>query len=623
MGVKFVSFLPHVGVARPIIPLVALGIASYQPESCIQIPKAAQIHVHTGECNKLKMNLLAKHFFLSAMVGVSACLLVASGAAAAVPPTSLPSAADPARIKPVEQTQPTAAADVGINIPKAVPTLPMPKEAKSIHLKLASVKIEGALVFTSEELADIYKPYIGKDITLDTVYMMASSITERYRSAGYFLSLAYVPNQRIRDGVVVIRVVEGYVGKVEMSDTTANNHVLEGYIEGLLAKKPVTSDEVESFLLRVNDLPGYSFRAVLSSLDKAEEGAVKLTLTPEAKPDHGTLTVDNYSSRYLGPHQVSGSYSTSLLPLQQTTISGLNSLPFDKIHYGMISHTIQIAPRLMLELNAGITRAKPGYSLEPFDVESKSIALGVGVNYQLIRQRQENLNIKFGLDGRNTDSDLLGSPIARDRVRAVRLTTAYDTADAWQGYDNIGVILSQGVDGLGASSKGAPSLSRAEAAPDFTKLEVNISRLQALNDNWSVQLAAAGQISSGPLYSSEEFGYGGQSFGRAYDDSEIVGDHGVAASVEVRYGGWKDDLPESITLQPYVFLDSARVWNDDAAQPAQETGTSTGFGIRFATEWKQSGNLGVAFPISRDIAAPLYGASKDGPRLIFRVSQEF
>ena len=59
--------------------------------------------------------------------------------------------------------------------------------------------------------------------------------------------------------------------------------------------------------------------------------------------------------------------------------------------------------------------------------------------------------------------------------------------------------------------------------------------------------ALSGQWASGPLYSSEEFGYGGKNFGRAYDQSELTGDHGVAASVEVDYAGWSAGRPMAFT----------------------------------------------------------------------------
>lgn len=556
---------------------------------------------------------------LLALAGVT---IMASGTALAqTPPTSLPGSADPARIKPIEL--PTAPAiNTGINLPQVVPSMPIPKGASAIRFKLDHVKLDGVTAFAPAELSDIYAPYIGKEISLDVAYTVASLITERYRNAGYFLSLAYVPNQSIKGGTVTIRVVEGRIDKVALDNTAVDSWIIQDYIAQLTSYKPVTSKAVESFLLRLNDIPGYTFRAVLSSADKGSEGAMKLTLTPEKQAGRGALVFDNYSSRFLGPHQASVTYSTSFLPGHQTTISGLNSLPFSKLHYANLSHSFVVAPRVSVELHGGMTKAEPGYTLKPFEVKSTSKTIGATVNYQLIRQRQENLGIKLGFDARNSTSDLLSAPLSRDRIRTLKAGVNYDMADRWDGYNYFTFNVTQGLSALGSSKKGQLNLSRSEAKPDFTKAEASISRLQALTDNWSLQVNASGQIASGPLYSSEEFGYGGQSFGRAYDESEIVGDHGIAASAEIRYGGWRD-VTDIATLQPYAFIDSGRVWNDDANQAYMQTATSTGMGVRFATEWDQSGNLGVAFPIHRDIASPVYGMGEDGPRILLRISQGF
>lgn len=501
------------------------------------------------------------------------------------------------------------------------PSLPAPGAAKSIRFTLKHLRIEGATVFSPDLLADLYAPYIGKEITLDVAYKIAEAITQRYRDAGYFLSLAYVPNQEIANGKVTIAVVEGYIGKVELEGEAADSAVIRGYIERLQARKPVKADEVESFLLRVNDVPGLSFRGVLAPLKNAQDGAVKLSLVAAKKEGHGSISMDNFSSRFLGPNELAASYSTSLLSLQQTTVSGLMNLFADRLRYITLGHSVTVAPDITVEVMASTTRAKPGYTLERFDIESASHALSLGLNYQWMRQRQENLVLKLLLDSRNSDTDFLGATFTRDRLRVLRTSAGYDTSDRWQGINVVNAMLSHGIDGLGSSRAGDRNLSRARAKPDFTKAELMLSRLQGVGDQWSLLAAATGQWASGALYSSEEFGYGGQAFGRAYDASEITGDHGLAASLELRYGGWGNMQP--LSLQPFAFYDIGRVWNIDAGQPKRESGASAGLGVRFASQWQQTGSVGLSYPLTRDAATPIYGAHASGPRILLQISQAF
>ncbi len=396
-------------------------------------------------------------------IGLSAALT-----SAALAQQPLPGPADAGRIKPEEKIPaPDHNEDHNITVPHEAPAVPIPEAAKNIHFTLKSVRIDGVTAFTSEQLGSIYAPYIGKEISLDIAYVMANTITERYRRAGYFLSLAYVPDQSIKDGAITLRVVEGYVGKVELPEKIGDHRVVRGYIDRLTARKPVKSAQVERFLLQINDLPGYSFRAVLSPLEKGVEGEMKLTLVPTKKSGKGSIGFDNYSSRYLGPNEISASYSTSLLPLQQTSISALSSVPANKLGYGTFDHLMAIAPDMTLELNGGATKAYPGYRLQPFEISSLATSESLSLNYQWVRQRQENLALKFMLDSRDITSDILHTPLTRDHIRALRIGTTYDMSDSWHGYNIATATISRGISGLGASQKNDINLSRAGAIPDF------------------------------------------------------------------------------------------------------------------------------------------------------------
>jgi hemolysin activation/secretion protein len=527
--------------------------------------------------------------------------------------------ADAGRVRPEDrQSLPDRRYDNSPIIPPEVPLTPMPEDAKKISLVLKEVRVTGVTAFSPQEVSEIYKIYLNKKVKLEVAWLIAAAITEHYRNAGYFLSRAYVPAQSINKGVLVIKVVEGYIAKIEFKDPLAENYIIKEYIRRILAQKPAKTEVLESVLLRLNDLPGKSFRAVLSAAESpGQEGGVKLALLSATKAGEGTIAFDNFSSKFLGPYEGQASYSFNLLPLQQTTLSGLMSLPPDELKYGTLTHTMTLAPDTTLTFNTGIVSAAPGFTLKALDLESQSDILGVKLGYQWIRQRQENLSMFLGIDGRDTKTDTFDAPLVRDHIRVIRAGLSYDVVDSLGGADILNLTFSQGIAGLGASHVGDPFLSRAHAVPDFTKFEFLASRLQGLNDDWSVFTAIAGQWASAPLYSSEEFGYGGQAFGRAYDPSEITGDHGLAGSLELRYLHWSSLEP--FAIMPYAFLDSGIVWNRDISQPPRQAGSSVGFGVKLNTQNGLFTNIGLAWPIGRDPVAPINGAGN--PRILLQFSQ--
>ena len=210
--------------------------------------------------------------------------------------------------------------------------------------------------------------------------------------------------------------------------------------------------------------------------------------------------------------------------------------------------------------------------------------------------------------------------LTRDKIRALRLTTTYDVGDHYGGYNTVGLTLSQGIAGMGSSKENDPFTSRAGTKPDFSKMELSYTRQQGITDDVAMVLASTSQWSGGKLYSSEEFGYGGQTFGRAYDSSDILGDYGINGSVELDYNRWAGSAP--INAQPYVFYDVGKVCSNEASVDCIDA-QSAGLGVRGNAYFDTSYNFGLAYPLDHALVAPIYGQSVNGPRIILQISKSF
>ena len=539
----------------------------------------------------------------------------------ALPAQILPGPADAGRVRPEALPQTPGMPQPVEVAPTAIPAQAVPMEAKKVRFILRKVHFRKMTAFSEAELAPIYAPYMGKEITLDQVWYMAGQLTERYRAAGYFLSRAFVPQQHIRNGEITLEAVEGYIGIVEGAVELQEYSVIREAIAEIYTERPVTLPTLEGLLLRLNAIPGFSFRAVLTEWKDGERGAVKLVLTPSEKRNQGSVSFDNSGSRFLGPHLVTLAYRANLLPMQETSISLSASLPADELQYAYLEHRIALTSRLSLVLDGSISHAEPGYTLEQFDIKSRAYSLGVGFDYALVKERAQTLDLGLYLDGRNAVSEQLNNTLSDDRVRALRWHADYGGSDSWNGNNQARFILSQGLDILGGSEADEPNLSRAEAKPDFRKAELTLARAQGITQNWSLFGSVYGQYASGPLYSSEEAGYGGRLYGRGYDSSEITGDHGLMGVVEVRYGGFGQLEP--VGLLPYAFYDAGKVWNEDLGSPSSAAGSSAGIGVRLFSPYQLSGELGLAVPLTRPAESPIYGNNGKQPRLLFQISHSF
>jgi hemolysin activation/secretion protein len=146
-----------------------------------------------------------------------------------------------------------------------------------IKLVLSKIDIQGNEVYDSAQLAEFYDGLIGKEISLADVYQVADKITKLYRKEGYLLSRALVPAQRIKDGVVHITILEGYVHGINVEGAGNMEDQIKSILEPIRKQRPVTLKVLERHLLLVSDLAGVTAKTVIRPSPE-NLGAVDLIL---------------------------------------------------------------------------------------------------------------------------------------------------------------------------------------------------------------------------------------------------------------------------------------------------------------------------------------------------------
>lgn len=184
-----------------------------------------------------------------------------------------------------------------------------------------------------------------------------------------------------------------------------------------------------------------------------------------------------------------------------------------------------------------------------------------------------------------------------DKIRTASLTADSRVQDSLNGTNYLTLNFRQGLDVLGASQRDDEYLSRFDASPKFSAMTFWFTRYQTLNDSWSIKLAAAGQTTSGPVFTSQQFYLGGIAFGRGYGSAEISGDNGLAGSGEVRFDQ-KTNLQYLSSYQLYAFVDSGVAWNTGYRPSDGLSLTSVGAGIRLFMSDGLQADIGLAAPLS-------------------------
>lgn len=274
-------------------------------------------------------------------------------------------------------------------------------------------------------------------------------------------------------------------------------------------------------------------------------------------------------------------------------------------------------------IDASHADTEPGFDLEQFSVNGYATGMGVELRHPIMRSREENLYGSFRFDMGKSSTKSVVDVTRSDRNRAFSLGFDYDRLDTlWNiAANSMSIKFKHGVDLFNASDAGDPQMTRDNGEPQFFKIEAEAQRLQRVTDNISALFGIKAQWSADPLLSGDEFGVGGRDYGRGYDPSEITGDDGVAAKVELR---WREPVTMPVFERPYEvygFYDVGRVWNQDenARTLKRNSLASAGVGLRLDITDSLDLEGYLAIPLTREVDT----RNAENRRAFFRLTQTF
>jgi len=469
---------------------------------------------------------------------------------------------------------------------------------------LSGVVIEGASAFEVSAFTTAYEEFLAKQVGSAEIQTIVQRVTRTYTDAGYFLSRAIAPAQDIVGGLIRIRVIEGFFKKVTFAGAYAGKSALQRYVAPIRAARPANMAALERALFLMNDMAGLTIDPSVEALDEAS-GEYELVIQLGQKHVDAFARLDNRGTPEVGRLQGwLGASVNSLFGLGERIGATFITVPSEpeELLYGAVSSDIPVgAYGTLLSLFGAYSTIDAGSSSEPLDSESRSYQFIGRLSHPLIRSKEQNLWINGSFDFRNFREKQFGSTVISDRLRTLRLGASYQVQDRFKGQTRVGVGVSQGLDIFGASDNGSTERSRSNGRNDFTKVTGDIVRRQTITELVAVQAGVSGQWAAVPLLSYEEFPVGGEQFGRAYDFSEISGEHGVAGSVELQVGrrskwSWLDEY------QFYGFYDIGAVWNKVSGNSdIRSSLSSAGAGMRVKLFEKLQANLEAAKPLDRDV----------------------
>ena len=464
----------------------------------------------------------------------------------------------------------------------------------NVRILVKSLHVTGQKIFSEEELVKITGFSPGGELTLSELRGMAAKIADHYHTNGYFVAQAYLPPQDIKDGAVMIAVLEGHYGSVilrnqtNLSDAQANR-LLDGPESG----STIEIAPLETRLLLLSDIPGVKVNSVLTPGASVGTSDLIVDLTPGQRVS-GSIEADNAGNYYTGRYRIGATVNLNN-PLGLGDVLSVRALTSGSgMTYGRASYQMQFG-----RATAGVAYAAMEYELgeefESLDAHGTAQIASIYGSYPLIRSRNTNLYAMVDYDDKTFLDKVDATWTVTDKkVRVGMGGLAGNHRDGFGGGGVTNLSLTAYAGDVDIITPEALALDEMTAQTDgsFQKLTFSAARLQSITERISLYAAINGQFASQNLDISEKMALGGPYAVRAYPVGEGYSDEAYVATLEARLllPTW-ESMPGQMHLIGFADIGTGTI-NKDPWTDEDNHRTLSGAGVGLT--WSDYNNFMVS-----------------------------
>jgi len=418
----------------------------------------------------------------------------------------------------------------------------------ALRFDISAYRVEGNTLLKEKKIQSVLAPYQGKQRDFGDVQRALEALEGAYRQAGYGAVQVYLPEQALERGIVVLRVVEPRIGKVEVSGNkyfdTAN---IRRSVPALQEGQPPSSRALADNLRAANESPVKQARVVLRPAQQENEVDAKVEVEDD-KPWRIFSTLDNTGTDETGrtrlgiglqhanlfnrDHVATLQYITS--PEKQDQVS-IYSLGYRLPLYNLGDSVDLFAG--YSDVDAGTTQTPAG----ALQFSGKGTVYGARYNLLFARQGEYEHKLIFGADYRIYDNacsvgsfGAAGCGAAGVSVRVHPGSLSYEgqlTGRSSQTSFYLTVLhnIPGGTDGEEEDLDAA----RPGAKGDYTVLHYGVNYSMAFTSDWQARLHIDAQYTEDALIQGEQFGIGGWNSVRGFFEREIASDRGFYGTLEL------------------------------------------------------------------------------------------
>lgn len=495
--------------------------------------------------------------------------------------------------------------------------VPEPEQAgkEDFCFKVNIIRLQGVTVLKAGNLEQVLAPYKNTCMGQKAIEALIQRINKMYIDAGYITSRAYVPEQDLSNGELLIAVIEGRIEGFVYRVVGKDGKVNAGKPRKIYSAFPAKPGDIfqlrdiEQGLDQMNRLA--SSNAKLELLPGSAEGTSLIVIT-EQKVDQnrGTVSYDNKGSDTTGVNRFS-------LTHESDDLLSLNDY-FSATYLGT-QNTNVFAYDFSIPKGYWTFSSSGSYSesSSPLTIYSDLFNQSTNLNFRMERLISRDAKQKTSLYGqfnyfRNSRFINLSELTPQNRTSlsaGIHREHFYDKGVF--SYDLGGTF------GLpvGEADRDLDHLPFDAPRAEFAKLDFSLSNIYRLDKIGQLYSNIVGQWANVPLYSNEQISIGGWDSIRGYHGLDASGGRGIMMRNDFYFNNpllmqenqenaeaeaqetskWGKSINEFFSSwQPYAFLDAGVVHD----KVLDETNSMVGAGIGIRGNWKNlSVDAALAFPL--------------------------
>lgn len=531
------------------------------------------------------------------LLTAAACLACAAQAQVVVPPSADPGALQQRRLEDEQRRLEQERLDrrpIADPVRQAPAPAPAAAPASSARFTVREIRFAPASeILSAEELRARVAPLEGKEVALADLQQAVDGINAIYKERGVITARAVIPPQDLSGGVFTIQLIEGRVGRIEV---TGNPTTSEAYVLDRVNAEPgklVDLPALQDSLVRFNRTNDAQLRANLKA--GSTFGLTDVGIEVQ-EPDRHVFRVglDNMGSEVTGENRLGLGYTNQslfgrrdALALSALSSSGLKSYSVD---YGLPVN--RWGGRVNLSHNRDDTKLKYG-PFASLGITGESTSTALALRQPLYVTERSQTDLILSLRKRDVENRVSGVFLSSTATRDTQLGVDHQTLDS-SGQWGANYSIYKG------------KATTAGTRTDYTLGRGALRRTQLIAEGWMLRGSLSFQhTSSDSLPTGEYFFLGGEGSVRGYPVGVYSGDRGTVLSLELVHPlvpAAPGSSGEGFQATGFFFVDSGKVKTvrpPESTQPASESLRSVGWGTQMAWGAHVTARLTLAYALDK------------------------